>query len=278
MKKALIIAILFIVVGVVICIGALYSIGFDFSKLQTVEMTERTQYISGSFEDISIQTVESDLIIRKSNDGECRLVSTARKGTVFSAEITNEALMIEEKNAPGSKWWDNVGIQYRESKVILYLPETAYESIAVNTVSGDVVLPRDFYFGFIGVQSTSGDIKVNADTDGQVGLKSSSGDVYLSKRQCADVTVMTVSGDIELSGVESNGSLVLKSTSGDIEFKACDGKNVKINTVSGDVEGSFISGKDFSVDTTSGNVEIPLNSSGAPCVINTVSGDIEIEI
>ncbi len=277
MKKAIIIAIILIALGVIISAAALVLIDFDFTVLSTVEMTEGTLFVDGDFEDLLISTTESDLIIRRSADGKCRLEYTTRKGNVFSAEASENVLIISEADAPGGKWYDNIGIWWEDSRAVLYLPEQSYESIKANTVSGDISLHDDFYFGYIEAESISGDIKILSDTDGQMAVKTTSGDIFLSKRKCEDISANTTSGDIELSGVVSSGEVMLKSTSGDIELNGCDGASITINTVSGDVEGSFISPKSFSVDTVSGDIDIPRRSTGTPCTITTVSGDIEIE-
>lgn len=278
MKKTLIIALLFIILGFVICISALYYIGFDLFKLQTVEMKKDTSYIDGEFDSISVETVEADLLIKRADDGKCKLVYTVRKGTDFSAETRGGVLTVKEKDATNRKWYDNIGIWMEDCSVVLYLPETAYESIRASTVSGDIALPKGFSFGDVDATTTSGDVKISSSSEGKINVTTTSGDVSVGERTCSDISVKTVSGDVRLSEVVSSGTLKLKSTSGDLELYQCDGENISIETVSGDVEGSFLSGKDFSVNTTSGDVEIPKRSIGAPCRINTVSGDIEIDV
>lgn len=259
MKKALILATALIVVGFIITMAVLFYIGFDFYKLSTDEMTESTTYVDEAFDDVAIYTKAADPIIRLSTDGECRIVGTARKGTVFSAEVTDGILTVREKSAPGGKWYENIGIHVGGARVIIYLPDKAYKSIDIDVTSGDVIIDDKIYFENIKAQVTSGDVLVG-------------------KRDCDNILVETTSGDIKLSGVIASGYMALKSTSGDIEVNACDGEEISISTVSGDVEGSLLTGKSFEAYTTSGDIEIPRRSVGNPCRITTVSGDVEIDV
>lgn len=258
-KIAIIIAVIFIGVGILMAGAALVLTGFNFSKLNTRNYEVQKVEVDETFNNIEIEDVECDIQLAKSNDGICRVEFTATEGIEHNISVDNGLLKVTRIDT--RKWYECIGIfSWEEMRVTVYLPEKEYDSLKLNTVSGNIIVPEEFIF-------------VNAVAS------STSGDVIMSYVEAEELFASSTSGDVELFSVIINGDADIKAVSGDIELEGCDAESFRIKTVSGDVDGEILTTKNFVTNTTSGNVRVPVSDySAGECVIDTTSGDIEIEI
>jgi Putative adhesin len=157
--------------------------------------------------------------------------------------------------------------------------------VKVKTASADTRL--DGTFGTLGLNSVSGDVRVQGEIAGGANVKTVSGDARLEKVD-GDVTAQTVSGDLRVGPI--TGSAEAKTVSGDIRFEALTAGDVRFTSVSGDIEIGIAAGSALDVDagSTSGDLssEVPLASEpvlsegeAAPTVVlrgRTVSGDVKV--
>jgi DUF4097 and DUF4098 domain-containing protein YvlB len=210
--------------------------------------------------------------------------------------VENGALTIIRRDT--RKWYQRMGISWVDvPAVTVYLPEAEYQSLTVQTVSGEIEVPADFTFAEIKAESTSGDLTLRAKvTDGvtarsvsgditldgasgEIQIETTSGDVEVSRSATQTLTVTTTSGEIDLENVSVRQGAYITSVSGDVELERFDAGSIHITTVSGDVEGSLCSPKNFAVETTSGDIQTPRsNSDAGECAVTTTSGDVRLTL
>lgn len=297
-RNALIIAVVFIVIGVLIALVATMLIDFDFSELTTGAVEKKTFEITEPFHSIRIEDTEYDVrIVSVSSSDECRVEYGDSETAKHDIGVENGTLTVIRRDP--RPWYYRIGIYVSDDvPVTLYMPQREYEDLYIKSVSGDVSVPEGFSFSAAELLSTSGDVSFCGDVTEALTLKTVSGNVYakgltesaltatttsgkitLSDMTLEGLTASAVSGEIELTEVTVKGSAELEAVSGDIDFDGFDAERIKIETVSGDVEGSLLSAKNFVTDTTSGIVRVPLSDpSLGRCEIETTSGDIEIWI
>lgn len=275
-KNAILIAVILIVVGFFISLGGLFAMGFDFNKMNTLDFVTNTYTLDGGFSNISIKGAECDVRFLLSEDDSCRVV--CKEGDKISHSIAVKDNILEIERIDNRKWYECVGIYWGRMEIVVYLPQTEYESIYIKSVSGDIAIPKDFSFAEAEIYNTSGDVKFLAAVKNDLSVKTVSGNIELTNIECQNATAASTSGEIAFSKVIAQGKMHIKSVSGDVDLLKCDADSLWIKTTSGDVSGTLLTEKKFITDTVSGDIDVPKSTSGGKCEIKTTSGDIEFTI
>lgn len=319
MKKLIIAAAAFAAVltgCIVMGVGFLMT-GGNWRELSTDRTVKDTEYIDGYFDSLNVRLSTFDLRIELSRDGKNRAEISRSEKIDVTLEIANGELTVRETD--NRRWVDRISFfSFGESRVTLYLTESAYESAYLHLSTGDVFVAEDFTFGELSIRVSTGDVISRARVSGSLTVKGttgsktlsgvgscesirvdgSTGDVSIRDADCArmqiegntsdvelhnitaeDIAIGVNSGDIEMKNVVAKGTLEAKTTTGDIEFDRCDGAEVVLKTTTGDIEGSLLSGKMFDAATTTGNVRVPAGDrTGGGCKAHTTSGDIDITV
>lgn len=298
-KIALIVAAGCILLGALLIVIGRPKGGFRQLEVPEAKFEVKTHTIEEPFTRINIHEIYADVRIRPADDGQCRVVCYDSAELTHAVGVENGTLTIQ--NTDHRTWDAHIGIffdKWEDVSLTVYLPEQTYESLVLQTTSGEISVPDSFTFAEAELLTTSGDITFSGtasetllvkSTSGEIELRSvagsamklttTSGDIALSHLTADELTIQSTSGEIELSAVQVSGEAVLQTTSGDIEFDYADAGSLRIQTVSGDVEGTLLSGKNFVTHTTSGDVRVPPSDSTAgTCKVSTTSGDIRLNV
>ena len=312
-KAWLIAGAILIFVGLLIFSGVMTMLKWDFNNLSTNKYTEKTYVIDEPFTDISVNIRGADIVFLPSPDGKCKVVCFESDHETHFPKVEDGTLSIDSYVKKGFY----IGINFKSPKIKVYLPQSAYGVLDVNTSAGDVNIPKDFSFESISVSVRTGNIKGFASASDFVKLTATTGHIYYGNASAVsfdfkvstgdielhslsaekDVTLFVSTGecelfdvsckslisegntgDISLEDVKASGSFNIKRSTGDIDFERCDAAEIYIETSTGDVEGSLLSGKSFDAKATTGKVKVPKSSDGGICKITTSTGDIEIEV
>lgn len=243
-----------VIIGVIMTVGALASVKFDFTKLvRTVEYEEKTYDITEDFSNINMQVDSQDVWIERSDDENTHFVCYECDSEWFEVSVQDGTLVIDNKQ------YDQINIMVNMETgdhSTLYLPKDVYENLSVKNGSGDLVAKKDA-FTFEDIDVTIG-----------------SGDVTLANMSADDLILYAGSGDLNMDSIDA-GSADLKCGSGDISVANCnidDFVNGKVG--SGDVGCSQVSCNSVNFHTDSGDVTV--NGLSCKSDIETVasSGDI----
>ena len=316
-KICLIIAAALVTLGLLVSVGALFMIKFDFSSLNTAKLETSTHEISEDFDNITIETDTSDIILLPSTDDKCKVVCYEYQKENHSVSVVDGTLKVIREDT--REWYDHIGIfSFGSSSIKIYLPESKYASISIKADTSDINIPNDFRFGSIEAVLSTGDVKCYASAsqslkiktstgditvenvkvgalglttstgdiiasgvkcDGDVELKVTTGKTYLTNLTCKNLTSQGDTGDINLKGVISSEKLNISRSTGDVTFDGCDASTLLIVTDTGDVTGRLLSGKLFVYKTDTGDVDLPKSTNGGGvCDITTDTGDIRINI
>ena len=315
-KAAIIVAVSFVVIGLLLSFGALVAMDFDFTKMNTMTLQSKVYSIEESFTDIFIEDAESDVRLIPTQDGSCTVICQESDKISHSVTVKNGKLTVERTDL--RKWYERIGIYWGEMEVLIYLPKTEYDRLSVSNVSGTVEVPKEFSFVQAEIDNTSGDVRFLASVQNKLSVKTVSGDIRIADTACQNVSaestsgeillsnlttaaetlrLKTVSGDIRiaeitcqnvsaestsgeilLSNTTASETFWLKTVSGNVGLRNCDAGDLWIKTTSGEVSGTLLTEKVFLTDTSSGEVSVPKTASGGKCEIKTTSGDIDIKI
>lgn len=306
MKKGLI---ALIVIGAVTLTAgsAMFGLAFAkgaFSNNSWSKEVTNTYTPEGSFNKIDVDIVTADLTFKPAEDNKTKVVSVEKEKIHQTAEISNDTLVIREKDERKfyEKWFGFVS----RMKVTVYLPETTYEELKIEVTTGSIVSEDNFNFMKVNVKSTTGDLKLanvtgksadikittgnvtldNYNMYGELNVDTTSGDYAFNNVQCDSATLHTTTGKYNLNDFIVTGglntdrpNLDISGTSSDVTFKNCDAHYIKVKTTTGDIKGNLLTKKKFDAQTTTGTSLVDNDRTADDiCYIRTTTGDIDISV
>jgi hypothetical protein len=226
--------------------------------------------VKGPVANVDVATVDGDEST-VTLEGSPKLIDTTR------VELVGDRLVIEQQRKTFTSFFSRF-----DGSLHVHAHVPHHSRVEIVTASGSATL--DGTFAELGLTSTSGDVRVTGELDGNASATTVSGDVRLP-RVVGDVTLRTVSGDLAAESID--GSVSVKSVSGDVRVQSLREGTVTVQNVSGDVELGIAPGTSLDVDagSASGELssEVPLSDTPGddegPTVVvrgNTVSGSFRV--
>lgn len=315
-KKAVIIASIFIVIGVIIVFLSFAVNGFHFPNGSVdllgmkalPDYTKKTVQITDDFNIVDIAgEASTDVMIKNSDNGTNYIEYYDTDGLTNHAEVVDGVLTFRCEDNRTHHPTISLGFG-QDTTTVVYLADKEYESIQVTTASGDIdylyshksnskpvfnaaytslktnsgdIRITDIEANTLTVKTTSGDISVsNSSFATKLELHASSGDIQLNRVITDQAEFYTTSGYVSASDITANTGLSCNTTSGDIDMVITDAEVISISATSGDIDLDLASDRSysFSADTQMGDVDIPhgANYSEYDCGVSTTSGDIQI--
>ena len=275
-KISLIAATVLILAGCAVS-GTAYALsGFDITKFNSIQYSEKEYEFTEDIENIHIEAVECDVQLITSSDGKCHV-------TVYDSEdiyhkVNAENGVLEIIRHDDRKWWESMDIDFfsEEMVITVALPKNEFDKLYAESVSGDVKIGQEFSFDSAELITTSGDVDFSGEAETEIEVSTVSGDITISGVETDVAFIETTSGEVKLKSVIADKTEIT-SVSGDITFDSCDGEEFDVDTTSGDVKGTLLSGKDFVTDTVSGDIDLPKAEENGTFNVATVSGDIKLK-
>lgn len=314
-KKGIIVAIVLISLGLLIFLGGMAALNFDFTKLSTVKYETNVYRPEGDFNKISIDVSETEITFALSDDGGCRVECYEEDKVKHTAVVEDGVLQIDTVDA--RKWYDNINATFGQAKMTIYLPKEEYSVLSVEAGTGSVEVPAEFGFenlyisgdsadveclasvtNCIEISTDTGNIKVDAiggkkmelstDTgdinvasvtmEDEVKVETDTGYINLTDLKCEELSAESETGNVSLINVASQGKFNIKNDTGDVKLENSDAGDILIETGSGNVIGTLLSEKVFITETDTGDISVPKTITGGRCEIKTDTGNIKIDI
>lgn len=296
-KIWLIIAGILVVLGPILIVCALASNG-GLSFFNAGEFDAVTQEIGSTFDQISVDTDITDIMIATADEKQCRIDMSGPGKIQHTAQVQNGTLVIRSTDT--RQWYERLfpfTSIFPIPKIVVSLPEQEYCSLQVNTNTGNVQIKDGLIFDSVTVNGETADVGCSADVT-DLNIKLTTGDVVLHDTEAGKAAIETSTGNIHFDSVTAKGNISVKATTGDItlkdtiaendlriqsstgevRFEGCDASDISVKTSTGDVTGFLLSDKVFITATTTGDVNVPKTTSGGKCEITTNTGDIIIDI
>ena len=304
-----------VALGVILFAVSMVANGWDFNKLGTVTYTTNIYEIDGDFKNISIDVETTKIEFVPAENGRCKIVCFEDEKVRHSASIQNGTLTIDTVDT--RKWYEHFSISFDQPKMTVYLPENEYDSLSIETDTGDIAIPKDFSFDTlkidgdtsdvdclasasqnIEIKLSTGDIRLKelateqlklttdtgriyintADAGANIRIETDTGRVELTDTSCNDFYAESDTGSITLKNVIGAGSFTIESDTGDITFDRSDAAEIFAQTDTGDIAGTLLSDKVFLTETSTGRISVPKTVTGGKCELKTSTGDIKIEV
>lgn len=315
-KIWLITAAVFVALGLILFAGVMATCDWDFTALGTVTYVTNTYKANEAFDKIAINVDTAEIVFVPAEDDACRIVFFEAENAGHSVTVQNRTLIINTVDT--REWYAHIGISLETPKMTVYLPQNEYDSLLIDTDTGDITIPKEFSFGILEIDgdtadvdcfasasgaieielstghinvdgvkadrldlaTTTGTVKVNAVTVGSdIDIETDTGRTELNGVTCGELTADSDTGKILLEDVIATGSFSIRSDTGDIRFEHSDAAQIFVKTDTGDVVGSLLTGKIFITESDTGKVVVPpSDTTGGRCEIVVDTGDIRIDI
>lgn len=295
-KMWLIAAAVLTVLGQIIFVAAMAAIDFDFSKLNTMKYETNTYEVSGSFDKISIDVKTTNIVFARSDDESCKVVCFEAEKMKHSVRCTNGTLTIDINDE--RKWYEHIGISISSPKMTIYLPQSEYTSLLIDTATGDIDIPKGFTFNELEIKSNTGNvdcmtnaldsIKIKSNTGNidissvesncNIDIKTDTGSIKLTDIACTNFTAESDTGNITLTNFVAADRIDVESDTGNVKLKDSDSAKLSIETDTGNVTGTLLSEKIFIAKSSTGKISVPDSETGGKCEIKTATGNIRIDI
>ena len=314
-KWWLILAAILTAAGLVIFLGAMAVLDFDFRRLNLMKFETNTYEAEEAFDRIVIDVDTTEIEFARSDSAQCKIVCIEREREKHTAAVKDGTLTIGTLDT--RKWYDYIGFSFGSPKLTVYLPREKYASLSVNTHTGDLEIPADFAFENLTVSGTTADVNCMASVSDIMNIELTTGDIEISGITAGALALSATTGRIELSSVTCNGAMEVSTTTGgmkltdvtcqsltsrgdtgrmilknviasdsmsierstgNVVFEGSDAEQIQVKTSTGHVTGTLLSPKVFVTETGTGRVRVPKTASGGKCEITTGTGNIEIDI
>ena len=315
MKKVLIIAAILTAAGLLLFIVTFIIAGFNIFKLGTAKYETNTYTVPDSFDNIDIRTKETDVLFKRSEDGQCRVVCDEREKARHQVSVKNGTLTIHM--ADQRSWYDYLTFFSPTLSMTVYLPSEYYEALKIESQTGNVSLSEQFSFGGADITSGTGNVSCGASVNGSLNIHTSTGGIRLDgvradtialsvstgqieadKVTCTNTFSVSVStgrttltdltcqdlhskgstGNVSLKNVLADNTFDIERSTGNISLDRCDAGQLNIRTSTGRISGTLRSEKVFTATTSTGSVHVPDTQSGGKCTLSTSTGSIDISI
>ncbi len=314
-KIWLVVAAFLVTVGLLIFVGVMSFLDWNFLKLSTVKNETNTYDFSEKINDILIDTNTADIEFLVSDSEKCRVTCYEEKNEKHSVNLTDGALVID--TLKNRRWYEYIGFNFNSPKITIYIPQGKYQKLNIKSSAGDINIPKDFEFNSVDILTSTGDTTILSSSDEHICIKASTGKIEI-KNISADSIDLSVStgkvcvsgvrckndisvdvstgktflsnvsgknlfsdgdtGDISLENVILSDKIYIERDTGDVGFDSCDSAEIFVETDTGDVKGNLLSDKVFITQTDTGFIDVPKTIFGGKCEIITDTGDIKIKV
>jgi DUF4097 and DUF4098 domain-containing protein YvlB len=276
MKKATILSVIFILVGSIIFLTAMFMSKWDFKKLSTVEYETNEYVLTDSFDGVEISTKTADINFVITEDSTAKVVCYEEKDLKHSVTVSGNVLSIKVED--NRNFLQFLRVDFNSPKITVYLPSKDYGNLKVNASTANVFV-ENAKFSDIDISVSTGDVTVkNQALSGNLSVKVSTGKTSVENVTCKNLFTEGSSGKVFLKNVIAEQKITVERSTGDIEFDGIDGSEIFIKTSTGDVVGSVLSEKVFTVKTSTGRKSAPNTTGGGVCKIKTSTGDAIVTI
>ena len=134
------------------------------------ERAESSASFGDGFASIRIRVRESDVRIIRASDGECRVDCTDHERVYHRVFTENGVLNVECTDE--RRWYERFKAFNKDLEVRIYLPDREFDSLDIETLSGNIEVTGGFAFTSARAKTLSGDVEFFALVRGGLELSS----------------------------------------------------------------------------------------------------------
>ena len=288
MKKAVIVGILILALGLVVSGISFALMGFSFNsfakeKYESVTTEIGTEFtaidIRGNTENIRLCRIDQNFPETRTP----RVVCSENSWLKHTVTVENDTLTI--RSVDTRKWYDHIGISVSgKPEIVLYLPSIPY-ILNIESDTGDVEIIGSFLWSDVSIRTDTGDVYA-LDTIGvNISAQTSTGDIRWAYQEAppidrkafnvlGDMSFTTSTGHIRAENVCCQGSVFIHVSTGKTQLDDFTCANLETTGSTGDItlKNTAIQGS-LNIQRSTGDVKFE-DSDAAVIHIETDTGDV----
>ena len=310
-KFVLFIGLVFIIIG-----GVLFAITIKAKiKERDKDLITKDYTYTEDINNIELDLFISDVEIKKAEDGKTTVVCYETEELYHEVSYKDNKLVVEEKD---NRSFFNKFVTFftPRMRVVISLPEDAYDNLKIVLATGDVNVAKGIQYTDAYIKTSTGDIyfcalvtntlevsvstgdvkisdtnmkniKISGGTSGvdiekvnvseDINVNISTGKTKLTDSTSKNIDIKASTGDVYFKNFVASNGIKVKTSTGDVKFDKSDADHLDIETSTGDVTGTLLSAKSFFTETSTGKSNVP-KTTGGECNIKTSTGNINITI
>ncbi len=269
-KKLIITSIILIVVGILVSVITLFANQFNIGKLDD-SIISKTYDINSEFDSIECDLEIGNLNIYLTTDNKNYALCLEKENVTFDVEVVNNVLKIKEN-------YKYEFFSYTEPEVSLYINKPTFNSLNVETDTGDICILDSFNIKNINIDGDTNDVELMGVITNDITINVDTGDTWIDRVIANNITINATTGDIDVSNCIVNNNLDLKVTTGDVEllYNEIVG-DLKVESDTGEQGLEHITCNNIILKATTGDIILEDVVANSDMTINTDTGSVELE-
>lgn len=313
MKTGLLVTL--IISGVVLTLGAAALIVGIVNNSNNPVVTN-TYDINEKVSNFNIDVGTVDVNYVPTSDGSTKVVCHELKKIPHEVKVVENTLTIQKQDL--RKWYEMIfNWNFDKKDITIYLPEGEYQTLKLNSSTGNVTIPNHYSFEKGNIALSTGNLNISSNIKTDLDIKSSTGDINVQGLTANNLSINASTGNVNVKNVVINETvnthtstghisytnvnakegdfsastgkvkldslliqnhLKIQTSTGDVNIKSSDASSLYIKASTGDVDAELLSAKTFKVETSTGKINVPTSSTGGLCEVTTSTGDIHVTI
>lgn len=287
-KKVLIIVFISLLALVVIAFAVGFVIsGFDLAAMNSNDISQYEMEMTNEFNSIDIRTLTARVELRLSDDGKCHVQLTEREATPFSVDVNSDGqLVIEETMKDAFSLSFMFRIDLFDTGVVVCLPKEEYDSIKIQTNTGNVNVASDLKLEHADIETDTGKVSFYGCVGSVLDIKTDTGIIKLDGVTAKDILTKCDTGAVELTSVNAD-SIDIEVSTGSVTLSDTECESISVNSTTGSVTLRNTECDSMSVKASTGSIRLSgviadktlllRNNTGSVELTDCDSKDIDIE-
>lgn len=253
------------------CCALLSMIGLT-SCSGTIETREFV--LSDSFDNISIITETSDVVIVPTAEEQAKVVCQDRRKRTHNVVVQEGTLTVSLEDS--RKWYERIST--KSTLIRIYLPQKEYGALDIACSTGDVLMTAEYLFSSVKINLSTGDIESFVSTKEAFTVTGSTGNVSIDRASIGTLNVSISTGDMYFTELECAGNVNLKASTGDIVASQvkCAG-DMQMNVSTGRIEYTGGACNNFTSIGSTGKLVLAAIEVKEAIAVKRTTGDVSVE-
>lgn len=223
-----------VALGVLLCALSAALILFNPTQWNAEDYHTVNHTVTDPFANIRVEgDPSSDVTLLPAEEGQQYLVVIyEQEGQPHTVRVEDGTLLITRRDE--RKWYDHISLfSFSSPKITVYLPETTYDSLYVNSDTGDVETHGSLTFGNVDIHTDTGDITLKSQITGELTAQASTGSIEVWGVNSKTVTLSATTGKISLHNAQVEGNVTIITDTGAQSISELQCRNLTLKCTTG---------------------------------------------